>query len=118
MKSTHAATVGRKLWVWVNFVEGILDANQALDGTVKYVHPDGTVNVEVTTHTGAKHFFEKLEVHDPSDNPNSPNHHNVTMESPYATWMPYQKSQMDVAGKMAPAGPLPPGATNTEGTKK
>lgn len=102
LKAANPATISRKVWVWMNSVDGVLDPQQAFDGTVKYVHPDGDIAVEVTTHTGAHIFLEKIELHDPSDNVNTPNHHAVAvLDSPYATWMPYQKKQQDAASEQA-----------------
>lgn len=95
MPSSNKATVGRKVWLWTNSLDGVLDANQAFDATVKYVHADGSVNVTAHTHTGAPMFVEALEVHDPSEDEKQPNHHSVTLASSYCTWMPYQKKQMD-----------------------
>jgi hypothetical protein len=94
MLSNHKATVGRKIWVWVNTLDGVKDPYQAFDGTVLHVHQDGAVDVLVRSHTGAPTYYELLEVHDPASNATD-NHHNITMASPYCTWMPYQKKVMD-----------------------
>jgi hypothetical protein len=91
--SAHKATIGRVVWVWVPDLNGVLDPEQAFTAQVHYVHPDGSVDVIATTHTGASFALTALEVHDPSTNK-----HGMLQSSAYATWMPYQKQQMDVAG--------------------
>ena len=94
--SQHKATVGRKLWVWVPpKIDGVLDTQQGFDATVLYVKTDGSVFVRATTHTGADLYLE-VEVHDPSEE----DMHHIGWDhdaKPFATWMPYQKQQMDAA---------------------
>jgi hypothetical protein len=92
--SAHKATIGRKVWVWVeNMISyNIEDNTQAVDGTVVYVHEDDTVNVLAFDHLGQQIFFENLEVHDPNEDCHGSGEEG---EQDYATWMPYQKKQMD-----------------------
>lgn len=92
--SKHRPTIGRNLWLWMPSQDGVCDPLQAFDAKVVFVHPDGDCSIVATTHTGAPVFIERIEVHDPSDD-----YHNVMLDKPYATWMPYQKAVMDAQGE-------------------
>ena len=47
-------TVGRRLYYWSDVLNGVVDNLQPFDAGVLYVHPDGKVNLLVTTHEGAQ----------------------------------------------------------------
>lgn len=87
--SKHRATVGRVVWVWEEFNSSAKDISQAYRADVIYVYPDGRVNVSYTTHFGVQATAAGLEVHDPE-----PTDRHGSREM-YATWMPFQKQQMD-----------------------
>lgn len=92
MKSSHVASIGRKVWLWMPN-GGHEDTRQAFDATVIYVHPDGDVKLRYMNHLGTSSTYSKVELRDPSDDTTGDFHGKET--APYATWMPYQKKQMD-----------------------
>lgn len=96
--SAHKATIGRKLWVWVDSEDGVVDVKQAFDATVILVNLDDTVDVFALSHSGSQMIFSSVEVHDPepSDQHMRQDENVVPV---YATWMPFQKNQMDKQGQ-------------------
>lgn len=82
-------TIGRRMYFFTEHPEKFnltsLDATQPFDAGVIFVHPDGSVNVQVTDHVGKTKTFELAEVlHD----------HEAGWEKPFwVEWMPYQKEQ-------------------------
>jgi hypothetical protein len=88
--SQHKATIGRKLWLWSNYHNNAEDPAQPFDATVIFLHPDGDVKVLYTNHWGTTSMLSKVQVHDPE-----PDDFHGKRPDYYATWMPYQKRQMD-----------------------
>lgn len=117
--STQVPTIGRKVWFWVSpedtdeFV--IQDEKQALDATVVYVHPDGTVTLDVTDHSA---FNEKAMNVPLFDYDPAVTHGMEYAEKSFATWMPYQmQKHKEEATKVAisPARSVPVDLTLTDG---
>lgn len=82
-------TVGRKVWYYDANPSRVvaLDMHTPFDATVQYVHPDGTVNLSVTSHTGVRLWKERVSL----SNPVGGEKHG--RDVCYATWMPYQVEQ-------------------------
>lgn len=86
-------TVGRRLYYWSDVLNGVVDNLQPFDAGVLYVHPDGKVNLLVTTHEGAQRVMRGVEVFNPPRGKDLDHH---GWES-YATWMPFQRKQQQAA---------------------
>ena len=91
--SSIVPTIGRKVWFWSadpGAVEVLLDFKQALDATVVYVSPTGTVNLLVLDHGGNSFPVEDIPLNDPGLD----DEHGLEGAEDYATWMPYQVKQV------------------------
>jgi hypothetical protein len=80
-------TIGRKIWLFQSALHaGVLDAKQAFDASIVFVHPSGNVNVAGTDHAG-----QPFGLHDvPLRDPGVADEHGTSI---FATWMPYQVGQ-------------------------
>ena len=91
-------TIGRKVWYWsgpedLDLVT-YLDASQAFDATVIFVHPDCCVNLLVNDHNGTEYVVIKAILEDPEE---GDCHCQEGRDEGYASWMPYQKQQHEKA---------------------
>jgi len=97
MANSMTPTIGRKVWLWLNPAEipggALLDAKQAFDATVIFVHPGGTINVSFITHDGRPGSSYAIELRQPESNDT----HSPELLKPYCTWMPYQVTQAQKA---------------------
>ena len=93
-------TIGRKVWFWLNnsaigsphsYQPSSLDANQAMDATVVFVHSDRCVNLLVIDHAGYSHVVQNCRLHHTGDD---------MTDGKYCEWMPFQTNQ---AKNAAPA---------------
>lgn len=116
--SLMAPSIGRKVWYWPASHESFvaesrgqasvkhfgdmhqIDANQALDATVIYVHHDRKINVVVRDHTGSHYVREHVQLLQEDDEVPG-------KDACYTTWMPYQTAQH--AKQIAAAAEKPPG---------
>jgi len=115
--STQTPTIGRKVWFWTcperSDEYEILDNKQALDATVVFVHPDGTVNLDISDHKAQleEAFRVRLFDYDPAVAHDMP-----FAEENFATWMPYQmQKHKEEAGKTSLEGSRPVGLTLVDG---
>lgn len=103
MSLVIAPTIGRRVWYWPSQEDflspqyevnmGSLNANQAFDAGVIFVHNERTVNLLVTDHLGHSHARGSVELwQGDMDRPSGA----------YCEWMPFQKGQAAKA-----AGPAP-----------
>jgi hypothetical protein len=116
-------TIGRKIWLFQSALHaGVLDAKQAFDASIVFVHPSGNVNVAGTDHAGQPFVQTDVPLRDPG----------VTDEhgaSTFATWMPYQVGQargneakkdpgvlVDGSGALSAENLAATGAPNAAGT--
>ena len=100
-------TIGRKIWFWPNqtnmFSCSVLDATQAFDATIVFVHGANRINIQTVDHVGTTYVL-----------------HNVYLQQEgapepllgtfYCTWMPYQLGQTT---PVVPTAPPSPGLSNT-----
>lgn len=80
-------TIGRRVYFKINPEtlqpgQTFVDPAQPFDAGVLFVHPDGTVNLSVTTHHGTNFYLEGVPFHE-GDTPNPGE----------AYWMPHQLEQ-------------------------
>lgn len=95
-------TIGRKVYFYEGdptlverfFGTEPLDPLQAYDATIAFVHPEGTVSLDVTSHVGHRNFIGNVELRDPAAD--GSDHHGAGTAG-YATWMPYQVGQAKAA---------------------
>ena len=94
MSLVIAPTIGRRVWYWPSQEDflspqyevnmGSLNANQAFDAGVIFVHNERTVNLLVTDHLGHSHARGSVELwQGDMDRPSGA----------YCEWMPFQKGQ-------------------------
>lgn len=99
-------TIGRKVWLWVNsgMQTAVRDNAQAIDATVIFVNPEGTIDVDATDHQGQRWVTKNLELRDPTGDEE---HDPFGSVAPYCTWMPYQvqvdKERQDATANKTPA---------------
>lgn len=89
MSKPLVPTIGRRMYFFTHkhsqFGLVSLDVTAPFDAGVLFVHPDGTVNLQVTDHVGTTVAFEFVEVLE---------NHEDGWEKPFwVEWMPYQKEQ-------------------------
>lgn len=106
MQSTHKPTIGRKVWYWARTLSNVVDPTQPFDATVILVNGDGTVRLDTVNHFGTHELVSSCELHDPETGDCHDKHFPKYGHSPgYATWMPYQKQQMDAQNPTASDNP-------------
>lgn len=93
MSSSIVPTIGRKVWLWSSTAGApsncCLDSKQPYDGSIVFVHDNGTINVAFFDHMGQAGFAGNVPIYNPQQETDS----HMGGGSFYATWMPYQVGQ-------------------------
>lgn len=82
MPTVQPPTIGRRVWFWPHpdLDNEPLDPDQPFDAGVIYVHPNGSVNLQITDHTGRVYANEGVTLLN-------------ERQAGCAQWMPYQQAQ-------------------------